>query len=1163
MCKTVWNYKSKTAMSFNSIDGPYKLTWLDSCLQETLLPGSPWTKIRDAIDSHLAAQVKSFCKSSRIKSILPLLDLLGKQFVEKHLKDFSDSFDYDKQDIPVSSMLSESSKEEARIWLQRCLEEIAKRLGLSWRDGGDATAGKSFRDTLEFVGFTEQVVYRGMEKELAAVEKERQENARFGDHREDLSAGRGVGLLTYSHQSDALGKAVSALLKHHPSQVNRICEQLQGRPLPSSLRPLIWFMRLWRKNAPDHLHASEDWDTQVEESYSQFLSSLEFSSKELGVSNSLHSPIAGVIRHAVTQAQKYRPGLHSELISGFHIKNAAEALNVLYVLKRSYEPQYALLVFPLIFAFNENKLDTPQRNSILDLPHKLALSLDLLLKNCFPARLQVFSMADHVVQRLHQEDEELHSHLIGETKKNVSFDPQEFLVNFIHTEKEKAMLAEKQAVGSSTDSLPSDSKELLFHPTMFIRKWIGEGFVGTLGVNAVMFVWDQCFMSSWAPVVMENTCLVLLQLLRGHILHAKGYTSIRRVLLDHPCELFTLDIQQGLSYLNNGGAVMDVGNLRRPTQLPSISKHEDILPSPVPSPTESYQSTVTRPVSRRSTAHSATLQSDPEELWVEMNVSPSVAIEATTNRDPFDVYIDEVRFIPDNATAVKVTGRILDPFWKKPATLDIPDIEAFPLLESSARCPKFRFRYNVKVPAAGVTGDVMLLLRIYTLDVNTGDLIVIGNSIVKIFSQDDSEEWHLNAGGHQLRLKHILPSTVAKLSEEAFHGITNVPVCSILIRLLPSSEEYIEQPGYSSGYYSSDQCQPSDSEWRIFRRFQNYDVYPPTVREAVRDVKEGEADHEDGFDFTNDQAVYQWYQQRTSKHLLMRQPANPMDLVKVVQYDPTQGLSLMVEQAYGLTGNAQFVNVLVYVSPGSDVHHQRRDQDGYGGEEKALIQKRDFNSYQRSPKWIDPPLVFHPLRSQASALVIRLCSLDASYTPNANRAAPGTVTARKGTVLRILPFAWTVIPLFSKEYVNAGLHYLPLFEGSPSPSFLQFLSSHPVDFSMREAIKQNTHSLLGASCVAVRLWDAHYSLEDCIPLSVHEEFLSVGSQEKYKKSIQIASGKLISDVVLQSLSRTERKQGVEGENFRAEKDHYEQAMNNVFDELLDDLLLQSGMGPMV
>ena len=37
-------------------------------------------------------------------------------------------------------------------------------------------------------------------------------------------------------------------------------------------------------------------------------------------------------------------------------------------------------------------------------------------------------------------------------------------------------------------------------------------------------------------------------------------------------------------------------------------------------------------------------------------------------------------------------------------------------------------------------------------------------------------------------MKHILPSTVARLTEEAFDGIANVPVCSILIRLLPYSE---------------------------------------------------------------------------------------------------------------------------------------------------------------------------------------------------------------------------------------------------------------------------------------------------------------------------------------------------------------------------------------
>jgi len=78
-----------------------------------------------------------------------------------------------------------------------------------------------------------------------------------------------------------------------------------------------------------------------------------------------------------------------------------------------------------------------------------------------------------------------------------------------------------------------------------------------------MLVWDQCFMSSWQPSVMENTCLVILQLLREHILQAEGYAGIRRVLLDQPSELFTLDVQQGLSYLNSGGALMDVGTLRQ------------------------------------------------------------------------------------------------------------------------------------------------------------------------------------------------------------------------------------------------------------------------------------------------------------------------------------------------------------------------------------------------------------------------------------------------------------------------------------------------------------------------------------------------------------------------------------------------------------------------
>ena len=133
-------------------------------------------------------------------------------------------------------------------------------------------------------------------------------------------------------------------------------------------------------------------------------------------------------------------------------------------------------------------------NSSQDVAHKLAISLHLLLKNCFPTRLKIFSMADHVMQRLQREDEELYNHLTRETLKNLSSNPREFLVNFIHTEKEKAMLDERQAVGSSSESLPSDAKELLSHPVMFIRKWIAEVCKECLVLT--LYTWTSVYMFS-------------------------------------------------------------------------------------------------------------------------------------------------------------------------------------------------------------------------------------------------------------------------------------------------------------------------------------------------------------------------------------------------------------------------------------------------------------------------------------------------------------------------------------------------------------------------------------------------------------------------------------------------------------------------------------------
>lgn len=123
-------------------------------------------------------------------------------------------------------------------------------------------------------------------------------------------------------------------------------------------------MRLQRTNV-DSIGTSEDLETEFKEISTQFEISLSWGSKELGVSSAVHSPIAGVIKHAVIEAYKYRPGLHSELVTEIEIKQAVEVLNVLYVYNRIYEPQYALLVYPLILTFQSGRLHVRSGRSLL------------------------------------------------------------------------------------------------------------------------------------------------------------------------------------------------------------------------------------------------------------------------------------------------------------------------------------------------------------------------------------------------------------------------------------------------------------------------------------------------------------------------------------------------------------------------------------------------------------------------------------------------------------------------------------------------------------------------------------------------------------------------------------------------------------------------------
>lgn len=40
----------------------------------------------------------------------------------------------------------------------------------------------------------------------------------------------------------------------------------------------------------------------------------------------------------------------------------------------------------------------------------------------------------------------------------------------------------------------NENNNLLSDPKLYLRKWMGEGFVSIVDTPAVMFIWDQLFM---------------------------------------------------------------------------------------------------------------------------------------------------------------------------------------------------------------------------------------------------------------------------------------------------------------------------------------------------------------------------------------------------------------------------------------------------------------------------------------------------------------------------------------------------------------------------------------------------------------------------------------------------------------------------------------------
>ncbi|XP_063002860.1 uncharacterized protein LOC134412780 [Elgaria multicarinata webbii] len=357
-------------------------------------------------------------------------------------------------------------------------------------------------------------------------------------------------------ESDLLGDLLCAIISQGSESMSTVCERLSGKLLPKTLRQFIWIDKLLRSGSKSYM--TQGLISVEKEARERFGQTVAQRAAKLKLRSATRSPLSGLIENAVVETYGSVPCMRPFAANEQVILESSKSLNVLYVFNGAYEPYLIHWLFPLQMAF---KPITPKAEH----PYELAMYLHSLHGKLFPTWAKVLAMAEAVMSLLEREDAEFFAHLQQAFKKNITVDPKDFLVELMLQEKGGA-----QGIGGAFENefqpWLNVTKELLASPVIFLRKWMGEGFVGVLSLPAVLLIWDQLFMQDWDPRVMQNFCASILLLLKDSFMAAADYRAVREVFLSRASHLLTADIQRAWIHLQQGGLPADIPGLNRLNQ---------------------------------------------------------------------------------------------------------------------------------------------------------------------------------------------------------------------------------------------------------------------------------------------------------------------------------------------------------------------------------------------------------------------------------------------------------------------------------------------------------------------------------------------------------------------------------------------------------------------
>uniref|UniRef100_T1INR2 phosphorylase kinase n=1 Tax=Strigamia maritima TaxID=126957 RepID=T1INR2_STRMM len=1054
----------------------YAVEWLDSCYRLLAVPNPVLEKVLNKVNEKLSVVVKGQMDKPGKKQIL--FSLLGSHFIRQY---FSNERYEEKYLLPphMDADTRLELTEEVKFWLMEQLKKIENELGFN----KNVENGTQDADVTLFITQIQTIYKTHLDariEELKKLCKEKNQHKTRVDF--DIES-----------PLHALGEGLLAIGLKDPFKMAQILKTWQQRfyPLPGRLRMYVWDEFMFSK----HGRLENVATTEVVSDYRiRFSRTVNMNVSNLKLEDSKHSTLFKQINDAVAEVYDQSHSLR-DLNSESHVTLSCNILNTVHVANGTFNPLYIYWVCPLQLVFVS---DMSEEDELMN----MAMHLDLLARHCPLAQSEIFSLAKQVMQSLKSYDPFLHEHLYDVAAKKIKINAKDFPVECLHQDKTEAnKIASEMALFAGKD-LPSNRLTLFENPEIFIRKWLITVFVSALTPFVCLFVWDYIFLGKWQRRRFHDFCIVLLGMLKNWFYRAKDYRGLKQVFFEEPSRLYTNDIRRAWLHWQDGGNFEMIPELNSNIKLaitpisdggdsvmavtPKINRHRKLSAGE-----SDLEDELTIPDVYLRTRRQSSFFPEGVAAWIPFNSDTLKSLPVSEGiAEAFDLYIDSIRFMPDCSSLVKITGKIYNVDFGKNEDDKFPDYAILTLtdLHTSYRNPEFRYRITINEGNDLMNPESVVLFQIYTLDRLSKFMVQLGSVIFPLFDTAHKKPL-LKYGGHQLRLRLGAPKN-SKLFYDWAEKSEPIPAASLLIRVLPQSEDYLDAPEYDNGYYLSESTRPTISEWNLYRHYLLADDLLMTVKQLALKLLRDERH----IGRVTDDELEDWI--RLKFEIKTGQVVKNVDLSRFVYYGIRSGVRVQIKHVYCLPEfqDNNYIQVLVRLLPGNNTRKIKPTHEGWGSDEKFTTKFINSKSYMRSPSWDDQASLLHPFLDNNSTLLVELFGLEVVYERDPTGIGYGNISSKSGSHLKInldFPLAWTVVRLFNKGFINCGLHIYPLFKGKITDEIITKLQHLSLEKVLKDSTDNGKIKLHDGSVIEFALWDGNFIDSEHAPLPKNREILEL------------------------------------------------------------------------